>query len=123
MFSFLALICTRICNILGETWQFLGSIVQLASSSEATVSSYEVSMWRSLWSDLFSQVVRCHINVIFFSMSVVSSKTVILIGRFFILSFSDFQSSQKHTIRACCLFHSLQQASTKVYFYCIPTLK
>jgi hypothetical protein len=59
----------------------------------------------------------------FFWMSVVSSKTVILIGRFFILSFSDFQSSQKHTIRACCLFHSLQQASTKVYFYCIPTLK
>jgi hypothetical protein len=65
MFSFLALICTRICNILGETWQFLGSIVQLASSSEATVSSYEVSMWRSLWSDLFSQVVRCHINGFF----------------------------------------------------------
>ncbi|MCI12732.1 hypothetical protein A2U01_0033839, partial [Trifolium medium] len=57
MFSFLAVICTRICNILGEAWQFLSSIVQLASSSEATVSSYEVSMWRSLWNDLFSQVI------------------------------------------------------------------
>jgi len=64
IFSFLAVICTRVCNILGETWQFLGSIIQLASSSEATISSasYEVSMWRSLWNDLFSQVVRCHIN-------------------------------------------------------------
>ncbi|GAU38379.1 hypothetical protein TSUD_147470 [Trifolium subterraneum] len=55
--SLLAVICTRICNILGEAWQFLGSIVQLASSSEVTVSSYEVSIWRSLWNDLFSQVI------------------------------------------------------------------
>ncbi|KAK2388524.1 hypothetical protein P8452_26491 [Trifolium repens] len=65
MFSFLALICTRICNILGETWQFLGSIVQLASSSEATVSSYEVSMWRSLWSDLFSQIFKALKSILY----------------------------------------------------------
>lgn len=120
LFSFLAVICTRIFNILGETWKFLGSIIQFASSSEATVSSYEVSMWRSLWNDLFSQVVRWPINS--FWMYVISSKTVILIGGLLILSFSDFPSSQKHSIWACCLFRSLQQASTKVYFYSIPTL-
>lgn len=63
MFSFVAFLCTGICNMLGDTWKFASSIIQLASSSEATVSSYEVSMWRSLWNDLFSQVVRCHINI------------------------------------------------------------
>ncbi|KAJ7964800.1 G1/S-specific cyclin-E protein [Quillaja saponaria] len=55
--SFVAFVCTLICNILGDAWQFVSSIFQLASASGTTVSSYEVSMWRSLWSDLFSQVV------------------------------------------------------------------
>ncbi|CAI8597799.1 unnamed protein product [Vicia faba] len=65
LFSFLAVICTRIFNILGETWKFLGSIIQLASSSEATVSSYEVSMWRSLWNDLFSQIFRALKSIVY----------------------------------------------------------
>ncbi|XP_004502046.1 uncharacterized protein [Cicer arietinum] len=65
IFSFLAVICTRICNILGDTWKFLGSIIQLASSSEATVSSYEVSMWRSLWNDLFSQIFRALKSILY----------------------------------------------------------
>ncbi|XP_031265716.1 E3 ubiquitin-protein ligase MIEL1-like [Pistacia vera] len=34
------------------------STFQLASTSEATVSTYEVSVWLSLWNDLFSQVFR-----------------------------------------------------------------
>ncbi|KAI5406822.1 uncharacterized protein LOC127083451 isoform X1 [Lathyrus oleraceus] len=65
LFSFLAVICTRIFNILGETWKFLGSIIQFASSSEATVSSYEVSMWRSLWNDLFSQIFRALKSIVY----------------------------------------------------------
>lgn len=67
IFSFLAVICTRVCNILGETWQFLGSIIQLASSSEATISSasYEVSMWRSLWNDLFSQIFKALKSIVY----------------------------------------------------------
>ncbi|KAJ7960338.1 G1/S-specific cyclin-E protein [Quillaja saponaria] len=56
--SFLAFICTLICDILGETWQFVSSIIHVASASGTTVSSYEVSMWRSLWNDLFSKVFR-----------------------------------------------------------------
>ncbi|XP_043693394.1 uncharacterized protein LOC122643888 isoform X2 [Telopea speciosissima] len=36
----------------------ISSIFQFASASEATMSTYEVSMWRSLWNDLFSQVFR-----------------------------------------------------------------
>lgn len=59
--SFVAFICTSIHEMLGEIWQFVSSIFQLASASEVAVSTYEVSMWRSLWNDLFSQVVRKYI--------------------------------------------------------------
>ena len=50
--------------MLGNTWQFVSRIFQFAASSEATVSASEVSMWRTLWNDLFSQVVRWYINSI-----------------------------------------------------------
>ncbi|KAG2712116.1 hypothetical protein I3843_04G102400 [Carya illinoinensis] len=56
--SFMAFISTGLYEMLGEMWQFVSSIFQLASASGATVSTYEVSMWRSLWNDLFSQVFR-----------------------------------------------------------------
>ncbi|XP_028753958.1 uncharacterized protein LOC114713468 [Neltuma alba] len=56
--SFVAFICTSIYNILGETWQLVSSFFAVASSSEATISTYRVSMWRSLWNDLFSQIFR-----------------------------------------------------------------
>ncbi|XP_041007395.1 uncharacterized protein LOC121252014 isoform X1 [Juglans microcarpa x Juglans regia] len=56
--SFMAFISTGLYQMLGQMWQFVSSIFQLASASEATVSTYEVSMWRSLWNDLFSQVFR-----------------------------------------------------------------
>ncbi|XP_054797852.1 uncharacterized protein LOC129302944 isoform X1 [Prosopis cineraria] len=56
--SFVAFICTTIYNILGETWQFVSGFFVVASSSEATLSTYKVSMWRSLWNDLFSQIFR-----------------------------------------------------------------
>ncbi|KAF8414154.1 hypothetical protein HHK36_002153 [Tetracentron sinense] len=56
--NFLAYICSWIFDLLGEIWLSVSSIFQLASASEATMSTYEVSMWRSLWNDLFSQVFR-----------------------------------------------------------------
>lgn len=56
--SFMVFVSTSIYGMLGEMWQFFSSIFQLASASEATVRTYEVSIWRSLWNDLFSQVVR-----------------------------------------------------------------
>ncbi|XP_062106029.1 uncharacterized protein LOC133817504 isoform X2 [Humulus lupulus] len=56
--TFIVFVCTSIYEMLGEIWEFMSSIIQLASASEATVSTYEVSMWRSLWNDLFSQIFR-----------------------------------------------------------------
>ncbi|KAK7860585.1 hypothetical protein CFP56_036802 [Quercus suber] len=55
--SFIAFICVSIYEMLQELWQIVSSIFQVASATEATVSTYEISMWRSLWNDLFSQVV------------------------------------------------------------------
>ncbi|KAF6159141.1 hypothetical protein GIB67_032758 [Kingdonia uniflora] len=51
MFSF-------IFDFMGEMWLLISSICQLATATEATVSTYEVSIWRTLWNDLFSQVFR-----------------------------------------------------------------
>lgn len=59
--SFVAFVCASIHEMLGELLQFVSSIFQLASDSGAAVGTYEVSMWRSLWNDLFSQVVRKYI--------------------------------------------------------------
>ncbi|XP_044501222.1 uncharacterized protein LOC123222485 isoform X2 [Mangifera indica] len=56
--SFVAFIFAGISELLGNIWGAVSSIFKLASASEATVSTYEVSMWRSLWNDLFSQVFR-----------------------------------------------------------------
>jgi len=62
-FRFLPSTCLYIFNILGKLWQFFSSIFQFAATSEATVTASEVSMWRTLWNDLFSQVLR-HYNII-----------------------------------------------------------
>ncbi|KAJ6674639.1 G1/S-SPECIFIC CYCLIN-E PROTEIN [Salix viminalis] len=56
--GFVAFTCTWISEMIGDIWQSVSGIFQLASVSEATVSTYEVSVWRSLWNDLFSQVFR-----------------------------------------------------------------
>ncbi|XP_057429508.1 uncharacterized protein LOC130722704 [Lotus japonicus] len=63
--SFVASISSWICDILGDTWQFISSIFQMASSSEAAVSTYEVSMWRSLWNDLFSQIFKALKSILY----------------------------------------------------------
>ncbi|KAL5573448.1 hypothetical protein UlMin_023045 [Ulmus minor] len=57
-FNFIVSFCASMYEMLGEVWEFTSSIFQLASASEATISTSEVSMWRSLWNDLFSQVFR-----------------------------------------------------------------
>ncbi|EEF37067.1 conserved hypothetical protein [Ricinus communis] len=58
MASLVAFICASISELIGDIWRSLSTIFQFASASEATISTYEVSMWRSLWNDIFSQVFR-----------------------------------------------------------------
>ncbi|CAI0417376.1 unnamed protein product [Linum tenue] len=56
--GFLGGILGLMVQLVVDVWRSMSSIVQLASASEASVNTYQVSMWRSLWSDLFSQVFR-----------------------------------------------------------------
>ncbi|KAF2292321.1 hypothetical protein GH714_019081 [Hevea brasiliensis] len=56
--SFIALLCAWISELIGDFWRSVSGIFQLASASEATMRTYEVSIWQSLWNDLFSQVFR-----------------------------------------------------------------
>ncbi|KDP30804.1 hypothetical protein JCGZ_13747 [Jatropha curcas] len=56
--SFIALIGAWISELIGDLWRSVSCIFRVASATEATISTYEVSMWRSLWNDLFSQVFR-----------------------------------------------------------------
>ncbi|KAI3968988.1 hypothetical protein MKX01_001465 [Papaver californicum] len=51
-------------EVLREIWLSVSSMIQLASASESTISTYEVSMWRSLWNDLFSQIFRATKRII-----------------------------------------------------------
>ncbi|XP_057956179.1 uncharacterized protein LOC131149598 [Malania oleifera] len=57
-FNFMVFIFTCISEFLGEIWLSVSSLFQIASASGVAVSKSEVSMWRSLWNDLFSQVFR-----------------------------------------------------------------
>lgn len=54
---FLSLSYTFVYDFGGDLWLFLRSFFRFAKEVDSTVSSYEVSMWRSLWDDLFSQVI------------------------------------------------------------------
>ncbi|CAN1843452.1 hypothetical protein LINPERHAP1_LOCUS37154, partial [Linum perenne] len=56
--SFFAVILGMVVQLVIDVWRSMSSIVQLTSASEATVNTYQVSIWRSLWNDLFSQVFR-----------------------------------------------------------------
>ncbi|KAJ4981524.1 hypothetical protein NE237_032361 [Protea cynaroides] len=56
--SFISFVYSSIYAYVGEIWLSMSSVFQLVSASEATVRTYEVSIWRSLWNDLFSQVFR-----------------------------------------------------------------
>ena len=54
----LALSFSYIFDVVGDLWRYMNSLVQFASDSQAAVKTYEVSMWRTLWNDLFSHVFR-----------------------------------------------------------------
>ncbi|KAG7568549.1 hypothetical protein ISN45_Aa04g013710 [Arabidopsis thaliana x Arabidopsis arenosa] len=54
----LAVSFSYIFDVIGDLWRYMSSILQLASDSQAAVKTYEVSMWRTLWNDLFSHVFR-----------------------------------------------------------------
>ncbi|KAG8640565.1 uncharacterized protein LOC110629068 isoform X3 [Manihot esculenta] len=56
--SYVALICAWIFESIGDIWRSMSGIFHLASASEATTRTSEISIWRSLWNDLFSQVFR-----------------------------------------------------------------
>lgn len=56
--SLLTMLCTYMYEMVGDIWLFVSSIFQFSRGVESTVSSYEVSMFRSLWNDLFSQIFR-----------------------------------------------------------------
>lgn len=56
----LAFICAQIVECIGNAWRTVSSVFRVASASEATLKASEVSLWRSLWNDLFSQVcIQC----------------------------------------------------------------
>ncbi|CAH8383230.1 unnamed protein product [Eruca vesicaria subsp. sativa] len=56
--SGLAFSFSYLFDVLGDLWRYMSSILQFASDSQAAVKTYEVSMWRTLWNDLFSHVFR-----------------------------------------------------------------
>ncbi|XP_023640272.1 uncharacterized protein LOC17888330 isoform X1 [Capsella rubella] len=56
--SGLSLSFSYIFDVLGDLWRYMSSVLQVASDSQAAVKTYEVSMWRTLWNDLFSHVFR-----------------------------------------------------------------
>ncbi|KAC9767784.1 hypothetical protein E3N88_45284 [Mikania micrantha] len=55
--KYLGLIYKYIYESLEGIWMFVSSILKVASNAElATKHTYEVSMWRALWNDLFSKL-------------------------------------------------------------------
>lgn len=55
--SYVGILLANIYYVLKGTWSSIGALFQLASVSEATVVTYEVPVWRSLWNDIFSKVI------------------------------------------------------------------
>lgn len=51
-------LCICIYSVVHDLWLFLSSLIRFTSEVESTVTSYEVSMWRSLWNDIFSRIFR-----------------------------------------------------------------
>lgn len=74
--NLVAFVYTCLYEMIGEIWEFISYISRLALASETTVKTYEASMWRSLWNDLFSQVVDC---VLFSFLICVMVKSVVLL--------------------------------------------
>lgn len=60
--SLLGYLCSLIYELVGDLLLSASCLFNLTRNVESTVSSYEVSVWRSLWNDLFSQVVCCNVR-------------------------------------------------------------
>lgn len=58
--NYVAMLFVNMYYLLGETWSSVSAMLQFASTSKTSVSRLESSMWRSLWNDLFSQVIGPH---------------------------------------------------------------
>ncbi|CAI9294816.1 unnamed protein product [Lactuca saligna] len=56
--NFVGFMYNQIYDLFREIWILVSDIFKLASNAESAVHTYEVSIWRSLWNDLFSQVFR-----------------------------------------------------------------
>ncbi|CAA3017396.1 uncharacterized protein LOC111396826 [Olea europaea var. sylvestris] len=56
--NLVAFVCRCMYDLIGDIYLVLSDTFQFTTNVESTVSSYEVSMWRSLWNDIFSQVFR-----------------------------------------------------------------
>ncbi|KAI3765860.1 hypothetical protein L2E82_15906 [Cichorium intybus] len=62
---FLGLIYKYMYDLIGGLWLFISSFLKVASNAEITMKTYEVSMWRALWNDLFSQVFKATKSVLY----------------------------------------------------------
>ncbi|KAL1555490.1 hypothetical protein AAHA92_11219 [Salvia divinorum] len=56
--SILASSCTVLYALFRDVWMSTRSIFRVTKGVQSTVSTVEISMWRALWNDLFSQIFR-----------------------------------------------------------------
>ncbi|KAI7733784.1 hypothetical protein M8C21_027120, partial [Ambrosia artemisiifolia] len=64
--KFLGIIYNYIYESLVGVWLFLSSILKVASNAEVTATqTYEISMWRALWNDLFSKVFQAIRSILY----------------------------------------------------------
>nr|GLL24197.1 uncharacterized protein LOC109158725 [Ipomoea trifida] len=54
----IARVFSVISEVILDMWEFSSGILRFTSEVESTVTAAEVSMWRALWNDLFSQIFR-----------------------------------------------------------------
>ncbi|XAR55327.1 hypothetical protein NMG60_11035371 [Bertholletia excelsa] len=63
--GFSSFIFTCVYDLVRDMSLFISGITKLTSQAEATVSTTQVSMWRSLWNDLFSQIFRAVRSILY----------------------------------------------------------
>lgn len=56
--NFIIFVGACVYELILDLWLFTSGLVQVASTAEATVHTIEVSMWRTLWDELGSQIFR-----------------------------------------------------------------
>lgn len=63
--NFVGVLFSNAYYFLKDSWSSISFLFKFASASEASVGSYESSIWRSLWNDLFSQVFRAIKSILY----------------------------------------------------------